>query len=159
MFQSVTSSEERQASSADDCGMKASLLESVNRRADSNETSTSAEHPGKRTGTDFNALQNAFFNFEKNPEALFGQARGSSNWFWNLPGESVNTFPGLNPLKKRSTPDGVFYQMDQKLAGTMSDADCRKACLRPMQAFSVELLQPLELFCKFAICEGKFHKH
>lgn len=116
---------------AGDYGMKASLLESVNRRESENETTTSEENPGKWTGTDFNALQNAFYNLEKNPEAIFGEARGSINWFWSLPGESVSTFPGLNPLKKRATPDGVFYQMDQKLADAMSDADCRKACLLP----------------------------
>ena len=116
---------------ADDYGMKATLLESVNRRASLNETTTSAKNPGKWTGTDFNALQNAFYNLEKNPEAIFGEARGSVSWFWSLRGQSVNTFPGLNPLKKLGTPDGAFYQMDQKLAEAMTDADCRKACLLP----------------------------
>lgn len=110
---------------AADYGMPASLLASVNQRTFPDATMmTSSTNPGHWTGTDFNASRNAFFNLEKNPEAIFGQARGASSWFWSL--------LGLNPLKR--TASGC-YQLDANLYNALSDNDCRKNCVLP-SAFS-----------------------
>lgn len=102
---------------ADDYGMKASLLASVNSRAGVTE---SLPQGTGWNGTDFNATQNAFYNLEKNPEAIFGGARGSSNIFW--------TNAGLNALKRGATG---YYQVDKNIYDALSDNDCRKACILP----------------------------
>lgn len=69
-------------------------------------------------GKEFNAVENAFYNLEKNPEAIFGNARGSSSVFW--------TNGGFNALKR--TPSG-YYQVDSNIYNELSDNDCRKACI------------------------------
>lgn len=102
---------------ADDYGMKASLLASVNSRAG---VTASLPQGTSWNGSDFNATQNAFYNLEKNPEAIFGSARGSSNIFW--------TNAGLNALKR--SPSG-YYQVDKGIYDALSDNDCRKACILP----------------------------
>lgn len=101
--------------SADYYGMDATLLPSVNSRAN-----VTADNPAGTAwdGIDFNAEQNAFFNLEKNPEAIFGGARGTTNVFWSL--------DGLNALK--NTPSG-YYQVDENIYEALSDDDCRKACI------------------------------
>ena len=102
---------------ADDYGMKASLLPEVNKRVGISDDSPYGTGWG---GTDYNASSNAFYNLEKNPEAIFGNARGSSSIFW--------IYDGLNALK--SGPSS-YYQMDENLYNAMSDNDCRKACILP----------------------------
>ena len=101
---------------AADYGMAASKLETVNGR-----TGITEKTPNGTGWTgDFNAAENAFFNLEKNPEAIFGGARGTTNVFWSL--------DGLNALK--NGPSG-YYQVDQLIYDALSDNDCRKACILP----------------------------
>ena len=92
---------------AEDYGMNEALLPSVAARNDNG-----------WCGKEFNAEENAFYNLEKNPEAIFGGARGSSNIFW--------TNCGFNTLK--NGPSG-YYQVDKGIYDALSDNDCRKACI------------------------------
>ena len=100
---------------AEDYGMNQNLLAQVNARGGITE---SMPYGTSWSGIDFNASQNAFYNLEKNPEAIFGGARGSSNVFW--------TINGLNPLKR--SPSG-YYQVDKGIYDALADNDCRKACI------------------------------
>lgn len=92
---------------ASDYGMDQSKLASVAARNDNG-----------WCGKEFNAEENAFYNWEKNPEGIFGSARGSSSMFW--------TNGGFNALK--SGPSG-YYQVDANIYNALSDNDCRKACI------------------------------
>lgn len=92
---------------ASDYGMDQSKLASVAARNDNG-----------WCGKEFNAEENAFYNWEKNPEGIFGSARGSSSMFW--------TNGGFNALK--SGPSG-YYQVDANIYDALSDNDCRKACI------------------------------
>lgn len=92
---------------ASDYGMDQSKLASVAARNDDG-----------WCGKEYNAEENAFYNWEKNPEGIFGSARGSSNMFW--------TNGGFNALK--SGPSG-YYQVDADIYNALSDNDCRKACI------------------------------
>lgn len=92
---------------ASDYGMDQSKLASVAARNDDG-----------WCGKEYNAEENAFYNWEKNPEGIFGSARGSSNMFW--------TNGGFNALK--SGPSG-YYQVDANIYNALSDNDCRKACI------------------------------
>lgn len=92
---------------ASDYGMDQSKLASVAARNDNG-----------WCGKEFNAEENAFYNWEKNPEGIFGSARGSSNMFW--------TNGGFNALKRG--PSG-YYQVDADIYNALSDNDCRKACI------------------------------
>ena len=93
--------------SADNYGMKASLLKDVNSRNDNG-----------WNGTTFNADQNAFFNIDKNPEAMWGTKRGGSSCY----------FGNLNPLFHSMSS---WYQVDANIYNKLSDNDCRKACILP----------------------------
>lgn len=92
---------------ASDYGMDQSKLASVAARNDDG-----------WCGKEYNAEENAFYNWEKNPEGIFGSARGSSNMFW--------TNGGFNALKRG--PSG-YYQVDADIYNALSDNDCRKACI------------------------------
>lgn len=92
---------------AADYGMDQSKLASVAARNDNG-----------WCGKEFNAEENAFYNWEKNPEGIFGGARGSSSIFW--------TNCGFNALKRG--PSG-YYQVDANIYNALSDNDCRKACI------------------------------
>ncbi len=92
---------------ASDYGMDQSKLASVAARNDNG-----------WCGKEYNAEENAFYNWEKNPEGIFGSARGSSSMFW--------TNGGFNALK--SGPSG-YYQVDANIYNALSDNDCRKACI------------------------------
>lgn len=92
---------------ASDYGMDQSKLASVAARNDNG-----------WCGKEYNAEENAFYNWEKNPEGIFGSARGSSNMFW--------TNGGFNALKRG--PSG-YYQVDANIYNALSDNDCRKACI------------------------------
>ena len=92
---------------ASDYGMDQSKLASVAARNDNG-----------WCGKEYNAEENAFYNWEKNPEGIFGSARGSSNMFW--------TNSGFNALKRG--PSG-YYQVDADIYNALSDNDCRKACI------------------------------
>ncbi len=92
---------------ASDYGMDQSKLASVAARNDDG-----------WCGKEYNAEENAFYNWEKNPEGIFGSARGSSNMFW--------TNGGFNALKRG--PSG-YYQVDANIYNALSDNDCRKACI------------------------------
>lgn len=92
---------------ASDYGMAQSKLASV-----------AARNANGWCGKEYNAEENAFYNWEKNPEGIFGSARGSSNMFW--------TNGGFNALK--SGPSG-YYQVDADIYNALSDNDCRKACI------------------------------
>lgn len=92
---------------ARDYGMDQSKLASVAARNDNG-----------WCGKEYNAEENAFYNWEKNPEGIFGSARGSSNMFW--------TNGGFNALKRG--PSG-YYQVDADIYNALSDNDCRKACI------------------------------
>ena len=92
---------------ASDYGMDQSKLASVAARNDNG-----------WCGKEYNAEENAFYNWEKNPEGIFGSARGSSNMFW--------TNGGFNALK--CGPSG-YYQVDANIYNALSDNDCRKACI------------------------------
>lgn len=92
---------------ASDYGMDQSKLASVAARNDNG-----------WCGKEYNAEENAFYNWEKNPEGIFGSARGSSNMFW--------TNGGFNALKRG--PSG-YYQVDDDIYNALSDNDCRKACI------------------------------
>lgn len=92
---------------ASDYGMDQSKLASVAARNDNG-----------WCGKEYNAEENAFYNWEKNPEGIFGSARGSSNMFW--------TNGGFNALKRG--PSG-YYQVDADIYNALSDIDCRKACI------------------------------
>lgn len=92
---------------ASDYGMDQSKLASVAARDDNG-----------WCGKEYNAEENAFYNWEKNPEGIFGSARGSSNMFW--------TNGGFNALKRG--PSG-YYQVDADIYNALSDNDCRKACI------------------------------
>ena len=92
---------------ASDYGMDQSKLASV-----------AARNANGWCGKEYNAEENAFYNWEKNPEGIFGSARGSSNMFW--------TNGGFNALK--SGPSG-YYQVDADIYNALSDNDCRKACI------------------------------
>lgn len=92
---------------ASDYGMDQSKLASVAARNDNG-----------WCGKEYNAEENAFYNWEKNPEGIFGSARGSSNMFW--------TNGGFNALKRG--PSG-YYQVDANIYDALSDNDCRKACI------------------------------
>ena len=93
---------------AEDYGMPASVLPTVQRNADN--TAWAGEFPADKNGLICNAL---------NPETIFGNGdANSTTQFWSV--------LGLNTVK--NSPSG-FYQMDQKLYDSMSDADCRKACV------------------------------
>ena len=92
---------------ASDYGMDQSKLASVAARNDNG-----------WCGKEYNAEENAFYNWEKNPEGIFGSARGSSNMFW--------TNGGFNALK--SGPSG-YYQVAADIYNALSDNDCRKACI------------------------------
>lgn len=92
---------------ASDYGMDQSKLASV-----------AARNANGWCGKEYNAEENAFYNWEKNPEGIFGSARGSSNMFW--------TNGGFNALK--SGPSG-YYQVDANIYNALSDNDCRKACI------------------------------
>ncbi len=102
---------------AADYGMDTDLLPAVNERKNISDETPAGTAWG---GTTFNAARNAFFNLEKNPEAIFGGARGSSNIFWSN--------AGFNPLKRG--PSG-YYQIDKGIYNQMSDNDCRKKCILP----------------------------
>ncbi len=80
--------------------------------------SVAARNDNGWCGTEFNAEENAFYNLEKNPEAIFGGARGVSSIFW--------TNCGFNALKRG--PSG-YYQVDAGIYDALSDNDCRKACI------------------------------
>ena len=99
---------------AEDYGMPASVLPTVQR------TGVTADKPfGTGWAGEFPANKNGLISNELNPETLFGNGdKSSSTQFWSV--------LGLNPLKHG--PSG-YYQMDQKLYDSMSDADCRKACV------------------------------
>ena len=92
---------------ASDYGMDQSKLASVAARNDNG-----------WCGKEYNAEENAFYNWEKNPEGIFGSARGSSSMFW--------TNGGFNALKRG--PSG-YYQVDADIYNALSDNDCRKACI------------------------------
>lgn len=92
---------------ASDYGMDQSKLASVAARNDNG-----------WCGKEYNAEENAFYNWEKNPEGIFGSARGSSSMFW--------TNGGFNALKRG--PSG-YYQVDANIYNALSDNDCRKACI------------------------------
>lgn len=92
---------------ASDYGMDQSKLASVAARNDNG-----------WCGKEYNAEENAFYNWEKNPEGIFGSGRGSSNMFW--------TNGGFNALKRG--PSG-YYQVDADIYNALSDNDCRKACI------------------------------
>lgn len=92
---------------ASDYGMDQSKLASVAARNDNG-----------WCGKEYNAEENAFYNWEKNPEGIFGNARGSSSMFW--------TNGGFNALKRG--PSG-YYQVDANIYNALSDNDCRKACI------------------------------
>ena len=92
---------------ASDYGMDQSKLASV-----------AARNANGWCGKEYNAEENAFYNWEKNPEGIFGSARGSSSMFW--------TNGGFNALK--SGPSG-YYQVDADIYNALSDNDCRKACI------------------------------
>lgn len=92
---------------ASDYGMDQSKLASV-----------AARNANGWCGKEYNAEENAFYNWEKNPEGIFGSARGSSNMFW--------TNGGFNALKRG--PSG-YYQVDADIYNALSDNDCRKACI------------------------------
>lgn len=92
---------------ASDYGMDQSKLASVAARNDNG-----------WCGKEYNAEGNAFYNWEKNPEGIFGSARGSSSMFW--------TNGGFNALKRG--PSG-YYQVDADIYNALSDNDCRKACI------------------------------
>lgn len=92
---------------ASDYGMDQSKLASV-----------AARNANGWCGKEYNAEENAFYNWEKNPEGIFGSARGSSNMFW--------TNGGFNALKRG--PSG-YYQVDANIYNALSDNDCRKACI------------------------------
>lgn len=80
--------------------------------------SVAARNDNGWCGKEYNAEENAFYNWEKNPEGIFGSARGSSNMFW--------TNGGFNALKRG--PSG-YYQVDANIYNALSDNDCRKACI------------------------------
>lgn len=84
----------------------------------SNLASVAARNDNGWCGKEYNAEENAFYNWEKNPEGIFGSARGSSNMFW--------TNGGFNALKRG--PSG-YYQVDADIYNALSDNDCRKACI------------------------------
>lgn len=92
---------------ASDYGMDQSKLASV-----------AARNANGWCGKEYNAEENAFYNWEKNPEGIFGSARGSSSMFW--------TNGGFNALKRG--PSG-YYQVDADIYNALSDNDCRKACI------------------------------
>ena len=100
---------------AEDYGMNQELLPLVNQRGGVSESLPNGTY---WSGIDFNAAQNAFYNLDKNPEAIFGGARGSSSIFWSN--------CALNVLK--NTPSG-YYQVDKGIYDALSDNDCRKACI------------------------------
>lgn len=81
-------------------------------------TSVAARNDDGWCGKEYNAEENAFYNWEKNPEGIFGSARGSSSMFW--------TNGGFNALKRG--PSG-YYQVDANIYNALSDNDCRKACI------------------------------
>ena len=80
--------------------------------------SVAARNDNGWCGKEYNAEENAFYNWEKNPEGIFGSARGSSSMFW--------TNGGFNALKRG--PSG-YYQVDANIYNALSDNDCRKACI------------------------------
>ena len=93
---------------AENYGMPASVLPTVQRNATN--TGWAGEFPANKNGLICNSL---------NPETIFGNgAKDSGTQFWSV--------LGLNTVK--NSPSG-YYQMDQKLYDSMSDADCRKACV------------------------------
>lgn len=105
---------------AEDYGMPASLLASVNLRK-----GVDAEHPnGTAWNAEFSANMNAFYNQKKNPEIIYGNggSETTTNVFWSL--------DGMNTL--RNGPSG-YYQVDKNIYDALSDADCRKACILPAE--------------------------
>lgn len=93
---------------ASNYGMKASMLKEVNQR----------DEKKGWTGKDFNAEDNAFFNIDKNPEAMWGVKRGTTSCY----------FSNFNALWQ--TPS-TWHQVDANIYDKLSDNDCRKACILP----------------------------
>jgi len=98
-------------------GMPASKLEAANKR-----NGVDAAHPnGTSWNAEYSAKLNGLISNDLNPETIFGNGNDdSSTQYWSV--------LGLNTLK--NGPSG-YYQMDEKLYSSMSDADCRKACVLP----------------------------
>ena len=101
---------------AEDYGMPASQLANVQRKGVTDDkpygTGWAGEWPADKNGLICSA---------KNPETIFGNGTPTgSTQYWSV--------LGLNTVK--NSPSG-YYQMDQALYESMSDADCRKACVLP----------------------------
>ena len=101
---------------AEDYGMPASAISKVQR------TGVTADNEyGTGWQGEWPADLNAFVCKSKNPETIFGNGSATSTTqYWSV--------LGLNTVK--NGPSG-YYQMDKALYDSMSDADCRKACVLP----------------------------
>ena len=104
---------------AEDYGMPASALEAANMRK-----GVSEEHPfGTAWNGEYPAEKNGLICYARNPETIFGNgATTSTTQYWSV--------LGLNTVK--SGPSG-YYQMDKNLYDSMTDNDCRKACVLPAE--------------------------
>lgn len=102
--------------SASDYGMPAAQLANVQR------TGVTTEKPyGTAWAGEWPADKNGLICAAKNPETIFGNGTTTgSTQYWSV--------LGLNTVK--TSPAG-YYQMDKALYDSMSDADCRKACVLP----------------------------
>ena len=135
---------------AEDYGMLASRLDDVN--------STVDRGKGKRSynGGNFNAEDNAFYNIDKNPEALF-TVIGGTNQCWSV--------RALNNLKNT---ESTFKQVDADIVKALSDADVRKAVITDDEypefwTYAIEsgdtvwysYTMPIYTSMKFAATEGR----
>lgn len=102
---------------ASNYGMPASVLADVNKRV-----GVSSTNPiGTGWNAEYPADNNAFVAKAVNPETIFGNGTSTSTTqYWSV--------LGLNCVK--NGPSG-YYQMDKGLYDSMSDSDCRKACVLP----------------------------
>lgn len=102
---------------AEDYGMPASKLADANKRV-----GVTAEKPnGTGWNSEYPADLNGLICKAKNPETIFGNGTATgTTQYWSI--------LGLNAVK--STPSS-YYQMDKDLYDSMTDADCRKACVLP----------------------------
>ena len=104
---------------AENYGMPASKLAEVQRKG------VDADHPyGTAWAGEWPAEKNALiYNGIDSPETIFGNSSAtSSTQYWSV--------LGLNTVK--NGPTG-YYQMDKALYDSMSDSDCRKACVLPAE--------------------------
>ena len=101
---------------AADYGMPAAQIANVQRKG------ITAEKPyGTAWAGEWTADKNGLICATKNPETIFGNGTATgSTQYWSV--------LGLNTVK--NGPSG-YYQMDKALYDSMSDNDCRKACVLP----------------------------